>query len=59
MLYEMKISCLPVVDDEKRIVGIFTVTDVMRGLLAVYTLYEKFTSASGNDDAQLKKSSEG
>jgi acetoin utilization protein AcuB len=59
MLYEMKISCLPVVDDEKTVVGIFTVTDVMRGLLAVYTLYEKFTLASGKDETQLKKSCEG
>jgi acetoin utilization protein AcuB len=54
MLYEMKIDCLPVVDDKKTILGIFTVTDVMRGLLAVYALYEKFMSALGKDDAQLK-----
>ena len=50
ILYEMKISCLPVVDDKKRVLGIFTVTDVMRGLLAVYALYEKFISALRKDD---------
>ncbi len=41
MLYEMKSSCLPVVDDERKVLGLFTVTDVMRGLLAVYALSEK------------------
>ncbi len=50
MLYELKISCLPVVDDKKRVLGIFTVTDVMRGLLAIYALYEKFILASRKDD---------
>jgi len=38
MLHEMKISCLPVVDDEKKLRGIVTATDVMRGLLAAYKL---------------------
>ncbi|MCH7557121.1 MAG: CBS domain-containing protein [Planctomycetes bacterium] len=41
MLHEMKISCLPVVDDEKKLRGIVTATDVMRGLLAAYKLTEK------------------
>ena len=41
MLYEKKISCLPVTDGDKRPVGIVTVTDVMRGLQAAYGLYEK------------------
>ncbi len=41
MLYEMKISCLPVTDEDKKLVGIVTVTDVMRGLLAAYRLFEK------------------
>jgi len=41
MLHEMKISCLPVVDDEKKIRGIVTATDVMRGLLAAYKLTAK------------------
>jgi len=41
MLQEMNISCLPVTDDEKKIIGIATVTDVMRGLLAAYALLEK------------------
>ncbi len=40
-LYETKISCLPVVDEGKKLLGIVTVTDVMRGLLAIYTLFEK------------------
>ena len=44
MLYELKIGCLPVVDDKKNIVGIVTVTDVMRGLLAVYALLDKANS---------------
>jgi acetoin utilization protein AcuB len=41
MLYEKHISCLPVTDEEKKPVGIVTVTDVMRGLKAAYGLYEK------------------
>jgi len=41
MLYEKKVSCLPVTDDEKKLLGIVTVTDVMRGLLAAYALFEK------------------
>ena len=41
MLHEMKINCLPVVDDEKKLCGIVTVTDVMRALLAAYALAEK------------------
>ena len=41
MLNETKISCLPVVHNEKKLVGIVTVTDVMRGLLAIYALLEK------------------
>jgi len=44
MLYEKKISCLPVTDDEKKILGIVTLTDVMRGLLAAYALFEKTTA---------------
>jgi acetoin utilization protein AcuB len=41
MLHDMKISCLPVTDDDKNLLGIATVTDVMRGLLAAYDLFEK------------------
>jgi len=41
MLYEMNISCLPVTDEDKKLVGIVTVTDVMRGLLAAYSFFEK------------------
>ena len=41
MLYEMNISCLPVTDEDKKLVGMVTVTDVMRGLWAVYGLFEK------------------
>ena len=41
MLHDMKISCLPVVDDEKKLRGIVTATDVMRGLLATYKLTAK------------------
>jgi len=41
MLHEMKISCVPVVDEDKNLLGIATVTDVMRGLLAAYALFEK------------------
>jgi len=41
MLHEMRISCLPVTDDEKKLLGIVTVIDVMRGLLAAYALFEK------------------
>ncbi|MBC8468229.1 MAG: CBS domain-containing protein [Planctomycetes bacterium] len=41
MLHEMKISCVPVIDEDKNLLGIATVTDVMRGLLAAYALFEK------------------
>ncbi len=41
MLYDKKISCLPVTDEQKNLIGIVTVTDVMRGLLAVYKLFDK------------------
>ncbi len=44
ILYDTKISCLPVTDKGKTLLGIFTVTDVMRGLLAVYKLNEKSKS---------------
>jgi len=41
MLNEKKISCVPVIDEDKKLLGIATVTDVMRGLLAAYALFEK------------------
>jgi len=41
MLHEKKISCLPVTDKNKNVLGIATVTDVMRGLLAAYALFGK------------------
>ena len=41
MLHELKISCLPVVDEQKKLRGIVTVTDVMRALLSAYELAEK------------------
>ncbi len=41
MLYERNISSLPVTDEGKTLIGIVTVTDVMRGLLAAYSLFEK------------------
>jgi CBS domain-containing protein len=44
MLHELKISCLPVVDDDKKLQGIVTVTDIMRALLSVYELFEKSKS---------------
>jgi acetoin utilization protein AcuB len=44
-LYEMRVSCLPVVDEEEKLKGIFTVTDVMRALLAAYRLTEKSQSS--------------
>lgn len=40
ILYEKNIGCLPVIDEDEKVVGIVTVTDVMRGLLAVYGLFE-------------------
>lgn len=44
MLYNMKISCLPVTDEKKNLLGIVTVTNVMCGLLAVYALFGKTDS---------------
>jgi CBS domain-containing protein len=41
MLRELKISCLPVIDEEKKLRGIVTVSDVMRALLSAYELAEK------------------
>jgi CBS domain-containing protein len=36
ILYKKKISCLPVIDEEKNLRGILTVTDIIRDLLAAY-----------------------
>ena len=36
ILYEKKISCLPVLDEQERLQGLVTVTDLMRALLDVY-----------------------
>lgn len=41
MLYDKNISCLPVTDEKKQLLGIVTVTDVMRALLATYAFFEK------------------
>jgi len=41
MLYELKISCLPVVDEDKKLQGIVTVTDIMRAMHSVYERFEK------------------
>jgi CBS domain-containing protein len=41
MLQELKISCLPVVDEEKKLLGIITITDVMKTLLGAYEADEK------------------
>jgi acetoin utilization protein AcuB len=41
MLHELKISCLPVVDEDKKLRGMVTVTDIMRVLLSVYENFEK------------------
>jgi CBS domain-containing protein len=38
------ISSLPVVDEHKKLLGIITVTDIMRALLAVFKLFEKAPS---------------
>jgi CBS domain-containing protein len=40
-LYTKKISCLPVVDERERLLGIVTVTDLMRALRAAYEPDEK------------------
>lgn len=41
MLHELKISCLPVVDEDKKLLGMVTVTDIMGALLSVYENFEK------------------
>ncbi len=41
ILYEKKISCLPVIDEQEKLRGIVTVTDLMRALLAAYEPAEK------------------
>ncbi len=43
ILYTKKISCLPVVDEQEKLRGIITVTDMMRALLAAYEPAEKTT----------------
>ena len=40
-LYSKKISCLPVVDKQEKLLGIVTVTDLMRALLWAYEPAEK------------------
>ncbi|MHC4394795.1 MAG: CBS domain-containing protein [Planctomycetota bacterium] len=40
-LYELRINSLIVTDEEKKLLGIVTVSDVMKGLLAAYRLVEK------------------
>ena len=41
-LHEKRVSCLPVLNSEKEIQGIVTVSDVLRTMLAAYQLTEKF-----------------
>lgn len=41
MLHELNISCLPVVNEDKKLRGMVTVTDIMRALLGVYERFEK------------------
>jgi CBS domain-containing protein len=41
ILYKKKISCLPVVDEQEKLRGIVTVTDLMRALLTAYESAEK------------------
>ena len=41
ILYTKKISCLPVVDEQEKLRGIVTVTDLMRALLAAFEPAEK------------------
>ena len=41
ILYTKKISCLPVVDEQEKLRGIVTVTDLMRTLLTAYEPAEK------------------
>jgi acetoin utilization protein AcuB len=41
ILYTKKINCLPVVDEQEKLLGIVTVTDLMRALLAAYEPAEK------------------
>ena len=40
MLHTLRVSCLPVVDEQKQLRGIVTVTDLMRAMLAAYKLAE-------------------
>lgn len=49
MLQKLKISCLPVVDKEKKMLGIITVTDVMR------TLFNAYETAENPDLSLLSK----
>jgi CBS domain-containing membrane protein len=41
ILYKKKISCLPVIDEQEKLRGIVTVTDLMRALLTAYEPAEK------------------
>lgn len=41
MMHDLGISCIPVVDAERKLQGIVTVTDLMRALLAAYKLTER------------------
>jgi acetoin utilization protein AcuB len=46
ILYSKKISCLPVIDEQEKLRGIVTVTDLMRALLAAYEPVESSKEAS-------------
>jgi acetoin utilization protein AcuB len=54
-LYDLKISCLPVTDEEKKLLGIVTKSDVMKGLFAAYRLIEK---SSGQLTADMTSTQE-
>jgi acetoin utilization protein AcuB len=54
-LYELKISCLPVTDEGKKLLGIVTVSDVMKGLFAAYRLIEKSRDQLTTDMASTQE----
>jgi CBS domain-containing protein len=41
ILYKKKVSCLPVVDEQEKLRGIVTVTNLMQALFAAYEPAEK------------------
>ncbi|HUW18008.1 MAG TPA: CBS domain-containing protein [Sedimentisphaerales bacterium] len=55
ILVEKKISCLPVIDEQKKLRGMITVTDLMRELLAAYEPAEEAGLIAGESSLPVDR----